>query len=67
MAYDVESIRGDFPIMERKVNNRPLVYFDSGATAQKPEVVINTTDRLMRECNANIHRGVLGFYQKIFQ
>ena len=58
MAYDVESIRGDFPIMERKVNNRPLVYFDSGATAQKPEVVINTTDRLMRECNANIHRGV---------
>ena len=58
MAYDVESIRGDFPIMERKVNNRPLVYFDSGATAQKPDVVINTTDRLMRECNANIHRGV---------
>ena len=58
MAYDVDSIRGDFPIMERKVNNRPLVYFDSGATAQKPEVVINTTDRLMRECNANIHRGV---------
>ena len=58
MAYDVESIRGDFPILERKVNNRPLVYFDSGATAQKPEVVINTTDRLMRECNANIHRGV---------
>lgn len=58
MAYDVESIRGDFPIMDRKVNNRPLVYFDSGATAQKPEVVINTTYRLMRECNANIHRGV---------
>ena len=58
MAYDVESIRGDFPILERKVNNRPLVYFDSGATAQKPEVVINTTARLMRECNANIHRGV---------
>ena len=58
MAYDVESIRGDFAILERKVNNRPLVYFDSGATAQKPEVVINTTARLMRECNANIHRGV---------
>lgn len=58
MAYDVESIRGDFPILERKVNNRPLVYFDSGATAQKPEVVINTTARLMCECNANIHRGV---------
>ena len=58
MAYDVESIRCDFPILERKVNNRPLVYFDSGATAQKPEVVINTTARLMRECNANIHRGV---------
>ncbi len=40
------------------VNDRPLVYLDNGATAQKPAVVIETCDRLMREMNANIHRGV---------
>ena len=56
--FDITKIRADFPILERKVNNRALVYFDSGATAQKPLAVINRTDMLMRECNANIHRGV---------
>ena len=58
MAYDIEQIRGDFPILEREVNRRKLVYFDSGATAQKPQRVIEVTDSLMRESNANIHRGV---------
>ncbi len=58
MAYDIEQIRRDFPILEREVNGRKLVYFDSGATAQKPLSVINLTDKLMREYNANIHRGV---------
>ena len=58
MAYDIEQIRRDFPILEREVNRRKLVYFDSGATAQKPLRVIEATDRLMRESNANIHRGV---------
>ena len=58
MAYDIEQIRRDFPILEREVNRRKLVYFDSGATAQKPQRVIEATDRLMRESNANIHRGV---------
>ena len=56
--FDVEKIRADFPILEREVNRRKLVYFDSGATAQKPLSVINLTDRLYREYNANIHRGV---------
>lgn len=56
--FDITKIRADFPILERKVNNRALVYFDSGATAQKPLSVINRTDELMREYNANIHRGV---------
>lgn len=56
--FDVEAIRKEFPILERKVYDRPLVYLDSGATAQKPEVVIRTVDRLHRELNANIHRGV---------
>ena len=56
--FNVEKIRADFPILEREVNRRKLVYFDSGATAQKPLSVINLTDKLFREYNANIHRGV---------
>ena len=56
--FDINKIRADFPILQRTVNNRPLVYFDSGATAQKPLSVINLTDELMRDHNANIHRGV---------
>lgn len=58
MAFDVSKIREDFPILSRSVNNRPLVYFDSGATAQKPLAVIECMDMLMRQYNANIHRGV---------
>ncbi|MBE6203642.1 MAG: SufS family cysteine desulfurase [Rikenellaceae bacterium] len=58
MSYDVSHIRRDFPILGESVNNRPLVYFDSGATAQKPLAVINRMDELMRRYNANIHRGV---------
>ena len=56
--FDVESIRAEFPLLSRTVYGRPLVYLDSGATAQKPRAVIETIDRLHRELNANIHRGV---------
>ena len=56
--FDIEKIRADFPILEREVNRRKLVYFDSGATAQKPLSLINLTDKLYSEYNANIHRGV---------
>ena len=56
--FDVEKIRGEFPLLGRKVYGRPLVYLDSGATAQKPLAVIEAVDRLHREGNANIHRGV---------
>ena len=59
MSFDINKIRADFPILSRTVNNRPLVYFDSGATAQKPTMVIEKVDELMRHYNANIHRGVL--------
>lgn len=55
---DIEKIRGEFPILAREVYGRPLVYLDNGATAQKPLAVIETVDRLHRELNANIHRGV---------
>ena len=56
--FDVEKIREEFPILHREVYGKPLVYLDSGATAQKPRTVIETVDRLHRELNANIHRGV---------
>ncbi|MDO4758397.1 MAG: cysteine desulfurase [Rikenellaceae bacterium] len=56
--FDVEAIRREFPILARTVYDKPLVYLDSGATAQKPAVVIEVVDRLHRELNANIHRGV---------
>ena len=58
MSFDINKIRADFPILSRTVNNRPLVYFDSGAKAQKPTAVIEKVDELMRHYNANIHRGV---------
>ncbi len=58
MVFDAEKIRGEFPILSRSVYGRPLVYLDSGATAQKPQCVIDCVDALHREMNANIHRGV---------
>lgn len=56
--FDVEKIRGEFPILGREVYGKPLVYLDNGATAQKPLAVIEMIDYLNRELNANIHRGV---------
>ena len=58
MMFDIEKIREEFPILHREVYGKPLVYLDSGATAQKPRTVIDTVDRLHRDLNANIHRGV---------
>ncbi len=55
-AFDVETVRADFPILSRKVRGRPLVYLDSANTTQKPEAVIRASDRFYRETNANIHR-----------
>lgn len=56
--FDVYNIRKDFPLLAREVNGRSLIYLDSGATAQKPQCVIECIDRMYREHNANIHRGV---------
>lgn len=55
---DIQKIRADFPILSQKVNGKPLVYFDNGATSQKPQVVIDAISRYYSEYNANIHRGV---------
>lgn len=56
--YDVKQIREEFPILSREVYGKPLVYLDSGATAQKPRCVIERVAELYRTENANIHRGV---------
>ncbi|MCX8510038.1 MAG: cysteine desulfurase, partial [Rhodobacteraceae bacterium] len=56
--YDVEKIRADFPILSRQVNGRPLVYLDNGASAQKPQVVIDAVTRGYAEEYANVHRGL---------
>ena len=56
--FDVEKIRNDFPILKRKVNGKPLIYFDNAATSQKPQVVIDAIVDYYSNYNANIHRGV---------
>ncbi len=56
--FDVHKIREDFPILKRKVNGKPLVYFDNAATSQTPQVVIDTIVDYYSNYNANIHRGV---------
>lgn len=56
--FDIQKIRADFPILSQKVNGKPLVYFDNGATSQKPQVVIDAISKYYQEINANIHRGV---------
>ena len=55
---DVKKIREDFPILATEVYGKPLIYLDSGATAQKPSCVIDRLDWMYRNINANIHRGV---------
>lgn len=58
MSFDVERVRADFPILSAKVNGRPLVYLDSGASAQKPRVVIDAITRAYEGEYANVHRGL---------
>jgi cysteine desulfurase/selenocysteine lyase len=56
--FDVEKIRKDFPILDREVNGKPLIYFDNAATSQTPNAVIETIVDYYSNYNANIHRGV---------
>ena len=58
MSFDIQKIRSDFPILSQQINGKPLVYFDNGATAQKPQIVIDAETKYYQEINANIHRGV---------
>ncbi len=56
--YDVQKIRSDFPILSRQVNGKPLTYLDNGASAQKPQVVIDAVTRAYAEEYSNVHRGL---------
>lgn len=56
--YDVNKLREDFPILSRTIYNKPLVYFDNGATTQKPRVVVDAMVNEYYSVNANVHRGV---------
>lgn len=56
--FDIQKIRTQFPILSQTVNGKPLVYFDNGATSQKPQVVIDSIVDYYSNYNANIHRGV---------
>ena len=58
MPFDVRRIRADFPILGERVQGRPLVYLDNGATAQKPRAVIDALSQYYATQNANVHRGV---------
>ncbi|HEX5138947.1 MAG TPA: cysteine desulfurase [Planctomycetota bacterium] len=57
-AFDVETVRRDFPILEGRVWCKPLVYLDNAATSQKPRAVLEALDRYYKEHNSNVHRGV---------
>ena len=56
--FDIKEIRKDFPILERKIHGKDLIYFDNGATTQKPKCVIEAMNDSYLDKNANIHRGV---------
>ncbi|HXA40149.1 MAG TPA: cysteine desulfurase [Phenylobacterium sp.] len=58
MAFDVETVRAEFPILGRQINGKPLVYLDSAASAQKPRAVIDAMTRAMEHSYANVHRGL---------
>jgi len=64
MAFNVQEIRKDFPILQREVNGKPLVYLDNAATSQKPQMVIDSIVDYYSNYNANIHRGVHSLSQE---
>jgi len=62
--FDIQKIRADFPILNETVYGKPLVYFDNGATTQKPQIVIDTISNYYETYNSNVHRGVHFLSQK---
>ena len=64
-AFDVERVRADFPVLSQQVYGKPLTYLDSGASAQKPQAVIDAMDEVLTTCYANVHRGAYQFSQQL--
>jgi len=64
-TLDIEKLRQDFPILSKKVNGKPLVYLDNGATTQKPKQVIDAISNYYQTQNANVHRGVHQLSQEV--
>jgi cysteine desulfurase/selenocysteine lyase len=64
VAESALGVKSDFPIFSRRFDGRPLIYLDSGATSQKPEVVIQALANHLSEHNANVHRGVYALAQE---
>ncbi|MEP7244395.1 MAG: cysteine desulfurase [Gammaproteobacteria bacterium] len=64
VAYDVQRVRKDFPILSRSVNGKPLVYLDSAASSQRPLQVIEAVDRYEKNSHSNVHRGVHALSQE---
>src|SRR5262249_10903546 len=64
LAYDVQRVRRDFPILSRLVNGKPLVYLDSAASSQRPLQVIRAVDEYETTSHANVHRGVHALSQQ---
>lgn len=58
LKHNIKEIRDDFPILNTLVNNKPLIYFDNAASAQKPVAVINSMNDYYKHCHANIHRAL---------
>ncbi len=56
--FDIAAVRADFPILERQINNKPLVYLDNAASTQKPQAVIDSLTNVYSHSYANVHRGV---------
>ena len=63
-AFSIAEIREDFPILSTEAYGKPLVYFDNGATAQKPSSVIQAITDFYSHSNSNVHRGVHSLSQK---
>jgi cysteine desulfurase / selenocysteine lyase len=66
-AFDVQTVRADFPILKRRIHGKPLIYLDNAATSQKPQVVIDTITRYYMTENANIHRGAYSLSEQATQ
>ena len=58
IPFDINAIRAEFPVLKQKIYGKDLIYFDNGATSQKPQVVLNAIDKYYSQENSNIHRGV---------